>query len=229
VGVLVKPTAAAVERLALQSPAELLAGRTAHLQELYKLSGCSQHQFDQVYGSLLTAFAGYVQALPAVTDPKTTLLDERLRAAERVLFRRRAVLLPVGETVEASAQAADLWTYLVFCLALLYRLGRDLDAWHITLWTADATPLGHWSPAVMPRGLLAVHRVTHYTVQPAPIRVTPDWTGLVAGALMPAVGLNWLWRDAHAMAFWTQAIRADLPDALCPLFVDVPFAWRACP
>jgi hypothetical protein len=93
VGVLVKPTAAAVERLALQSPAELLAGRAAHLQELYKLSGCSQHQFDQVYGSLLTAFAGYVQALPAVTDPKTTLLDERLRAARaRALSPSRRAL-----------------------------------------------------------------------------------------------------------------------------------------
>lgn len=207
---------------ALRLPAALLHPHSAQIQAVYALAGCSERQFQHVYLALLTALAGYLQALPAPTQPRTTLLAQRLTAAQSVLFQRRAILLPVGETPESSAQAADLWTYLVFCLALLYRLARDLDAWMITVWSHD-TSLGPWRPSLAPRGLLSVPQATHYSVQPAPTRPTADWTGLVAGALMPTLGLQWLWRDPLATSTWVQALRSDLPTVLQPLFADLPF------
>lgn len=207
---------------ALRLPAALLHPHSAQIGAIYALAGCSERQFQPVYLALLNVLAGYLQTLPAPTQPAITLLAQRLTAAQSVLFRRRAILLPVGEAPENSAQSADLWTYLVFCLALLYGLARDLDAWVITVW-AQHERLGPWRPSLAPRGLLSVPKATHYSVHPAPIRPTADWTALVAGALMPTVGLQWLWRDPLAASAWMQALRSDLPAVLQPLFADLPF------
>ena len=122
------------------SASELLGQRQETVNRLKGWSALSETQFDVVFLPLILAFAGYVQALPH--GEQGTILDVRLQQAERVLRRRRGVILPSGAEPEQIAREEDLWTYAVFSIALLRRLARDIDAWEITLYSAH-----HQAPA----------------------------------------------------------------------------------
>ena len=198
----------------------LLAERRDALARLHALSGSSATQFEAVYQPLALALAGSVQRLPVAGDGRQTILAARLRRAEVVLARRRGVLLPPGAEPERVARQADLWTYALFSLALLRRLARDLAPWTVALWSAEGRPLGVWRPPTAPRGLARVAGVAAYSVRPSPDPPGADWTPLVAGALLPEAGLNWLWREPDVLRAWSRALSAELPAELAPLFVD---------
>ena len=198
----------------------LLAERRDALARLHALSGSSATQFEAVYRPLALALAGYVQRLPAAGDGRQTILTARLRRAEVVLARRRGVLLPPGAEPERVARQADLWTYALFSLALLRRLARAFAPWTVALWSAEGRPLGGWRPAAAPRGWAQGAGAAAYSLHPNPDPPGADWTPLAVGALLPAAGLNWLWREPEVMSAWSRALVAELPAELAPLFVD---------
>ena len=206
---------------ALIAPAQaLLDEQRDALVRLHALSGSSATQFEAVYQPLALALAGSVQRLPATGDGRQTILAARLRRAEIVLARRRGVLLPPGAEPERVARQADLWTYALFGLALLRRLAREFAPWTVALWSAEGRPLGVWRPAAAPRGPARVAGAAAYSVRPNPDPPGADWTPLVAGALLPAAGLNWLWREPDVLRAWSRALVAELPAELAPLFGD---------
>ena len=206
---------------ALIAPAQaLLDEQRDALARLHALSGSSATQFEAVYQPLALALASYVQRLPVAGDGRQTILAARLRRAEVVLARRRGVLLPPGAEPGQVARQADLWTYALFSLALLRRLARDLAPWTVALWSAEGRPLGVWRPPTAPRGLARVAGAAAYSVRPSPDPPGADWTPLVAGALLPEAGLNWLWREPDVLRAWSRALSAELPAELAPLFVD---------
>jgi len=197
----------------------LLAEQGESLARLHALSGHSTHQFEGVYTPLARALASYVQRLPAA-EGGPTLLAARLGQAERVLARRRGVLLPPGADPEQVAHEADVWTYALFSLALLRRLARAFAPWTIQLWSAAGQPLGVWQPSTAPRGLATRAGVAAYSVHANPEPPRADWTPLVAGALLPPDGLNWLWREPDVQRAWSRALTGELPAELNPLFVE---------
>lgn len=205
----------------------LLDERRDALARLHALSGSSATQFEAVYQPLALALAGYVQRLPAAGDGRQTILAARLRRAEVVLARRRGVLLPPGAEPERVARQADLWTYALFGLALLRRLAREFAPWTVALWSAEGRPLGVWRPQAAPRGPARVAGAAAYSVRPNPDPPDADWTPLVVGALLPAAGLNWLWREPDVLRAWSRALVAELPAELAPLFVD-PSSLACC-
>ena len=207
----------------------LLADCGAALDRVRNLSGSSPVQFAAAYAPLAENVAEYVQRLPAVGDPEPTILAARLRRAEGALARRRARLLPPDADPERIAREADLWTYVAFGLALLRGLARDLDAWTVALWTADRRPLGLWRPWEAPWGLARVAGAAAYTVDRHRDPPSADWTPLAAGALMPADGLHWVWREPAVLAVWTRALTAELPAELASWFDASPRSPRRAP
>ncbi len=204
-------------RIAIVEAATLLTERAEPLARLRELSNSSGSQFEAAYAPLLAAFAGYVQRLP--DEGAQTLLDARLDRAATVLARRRGMILPPGVEPERAAREADAWTYALFGLALLRGLGGALARWAVALWAADGRSLGRWRPHTEPRGLSRVKGAVAYTACPNDAPPGADWTPLVAGALLPEPGLNWLWREPGVMAVWQQAlIAADLPAEIGGLF-----------
>ena len=204
-------------RIAIVEAAILLAERAEPLARLRELSNSSGSQFEAAYAPLLAAFAGYVQRLPAEGAP--TLLDARLDRTAAVLARRRGMILPPGADPERAAREADAWTYALFGLALLRGLSGALAPWAVALWAADGRSLGRWRPHLEPRGFSRVKGAVAYTAGPNDAPPGADWTPLVAGALLPAPGLNWLWREPGVMAVWQHAlIAADLPAEFGGLF-----------
>lgn len=218
--VVVSAATAPAARIEIVGPEALLAERASALARLRRLAGCSDAQFAAAYAPLLAAFARYVQRLPAPGE--RTLLDARLERAIAVLSRRRGAILPPGAEPEQVAREADAWTYALFALALLRGLGEELAPWAVALWAADGRALGRWRPQTEPRGMARVKGAVAYSTLPAGEPPGADWTPLVAGALLPPDGLNWLWREPGVLAVWSRALLpADLPPALAGLF-DVP-------
>ena len=214
----VKPAPAPERRPILPASALLDA---ATVQQLHAASGGSATHFEAVYRPLLHAVAEYLQQLPDPAQPAITGLDARLHTAATALRRRRGRLLPPGAPAERLAQDADLWTYAVFSLALLRRLGPAVTAWRITLWSAHDQPLGVWRLWETPRGLAHVPRAAVYQAQPALHPPRTDATPLLVGALMPPAGLHWLWRAPAVLDAWRGALYAPAwPPLFEPLFSE---------
>ncbi len=220
VAVAVNAGPAGEARVPITGAGALLGERAAALERLRGLSSSSAAQYEAVYAPLLVALAGYVQRVPCARLPRHTILDARLRAAERALARRRGAILPPGAGSERAAREADLWTYTVFGLALLHRLAGEFAPWSIALWSVHDRPLGRWQPQTAPRGLARVPGVAAYSVRPAADPPGADWTPLLAGALLPEVALNWLWREPRVMSVWHRSLTVDLPPEIALLFAD---------
>ncbi len=201
------------------SASELLGQRQETVNRLKGWSALSETQFDVVFLPLILAFAGYVQALPH--GEQGTILDVRLQQAERVLRRRRGVILPSGAEPEQIAREEDLWTYAVFSIALLRRLARDIDAWEITLYSAHHQAVGRWTPYEAADGWGAWEGARCYRLKRQTASGGGDWTPLIVRALMPSAALNWLWRKSAVFDVWQKALsRPELPELIQPLFID---------
>lgn len=207
----------AADLIPIQPATALLAMHEARLERLRQQASCSAVQFEAVYAPLLTSFAEYVQRVPCPTQPDTTILQSRLRAAERALARRRGAILPRNAGPEQVAREADLWTYVLFSAALLRRLAAECAPWAITVWSNSRQPLGRWRPQVAPRGLAHMPQAAAYDVQPSDDAPGADWTLLAVGALLPSAASNWLWREPHVHAAWRQLFLGDPPAELIPL------------
>lgn len=211
---------AVLDRMPIQTPAQVLTAYAASLARVQTLSGSSVTQFTAVYTPLAQALAGYVQHLPCVYRTDHSLLSARLEQAAQVLLRRQGVLLPPGAPPERLAREADLWTYVAYSVALLRGLAADVAPWTITLWSLDDTARGVWQPWTAPRGLATVDAAA-YRVRRALHPPGADWTPLLVGALMPPAGLNWLWREPAIWQVWQQALTAaEWREPLKSLFVD---------
>jgi len=209
--------AVAADRIAIQPAATLLAPHDAQLDRLRQQASCSAVQFEAVYAPLLMGFAEYVQRVPCPTQPDITILQSRLRAAERTLARRRGAILPRNAGPEQVAREADLWTYVLFSAALLRRLAAEFAPWAITVWSSARRPLGRWRPQVAPRGLAHMPQAAAYAVQPSIDAPGADWTLLAVGALLPPAASNWLWREPHVHAVWRPLFLGDPPAELTSL------------
>jgi hypothetical protein len=200
---------------------ELLAQRQDAVQRLYGLSATSETQFRVLYLPLLRAFAEAVQMTPSDKSGGHPLLEVRLRRAERGLRRRRGVILPPGADPEQAARTEDLWTYAVLNLALLRQLARDLDAWTMTLWSADDQPLGRWTPDSAATRRVGVNEALFYRLEPHPAANGSDWTPLKVGTWLPPAALNGLWREPEVFDVWQKALsRPELPAWMQSLLVD---------
>jgi hypothetical protein len=211
------------ERADIEDGAALLARCSESMARIARLSGASATQFAATYRPLLVKWATYLQRLPDVDAPGATLLERRLRWAEQVLARRQGVILPIGTEPERAAREADLWTFAVFSVALLRRLGTALAPLAVALWSAQHQAVGRWRPDLHPRGLASVENAAAYSVFPNAASPCTEWALLAAGALLDNVARDWLWREPSVLAVWKQALVAPaLPPPIQALFSVEP-------
>lgn len=186
--------------------------------EIEQLAAVPKHHFEALYFASLNAFAGFVQQLPASEAHHHAgpggLLDHTLDVIVRAMKSRRSYLLPPGAEPEDINQKQHLWTYAVFCAALLHDIGKPVVDQRVTLLGADRRPVGCWDPwaGPMPTGRwyqMQFVRGRRYALHQA---ITP----LLARSILPEAGLTWLASDPAVLAAWLATLtgQADTAGAL---------------
>ena len=178
------------------------------VREVEQLAAVPKHHFEALYLAPLRAFAGFVQQLPASEAHHHAgpggLLDHTLDVIVRAMKLRRAHLLPPGAEPEDINQKQHLWTYAVFCAALLHDIGKPVVDQRVTLLGADRRPVGCWDPwaGPMPTGRwyqMQFVRGRRYALHQA---ITP----LLVRSILPEAGLSWLASDPVVMSAWLATL-----------------------
>ena len=210
-----KPLLAPEHALPVLDATELLSNPILQhrVREIEQLAAVPKHHFEALYLAPLRAFAGFVQQLPASEAHHHAgpggLLDHTLDVIVRAMKLRRAHLLPPGAEPEDINQKQHLWTYAVFCAALLHDIGKPVVDQRVTLLGADRRPVGCWDPwaGPMPTGRwyqMQFVRGRRYALHQA-------ITQLLVRRILPEAGLSWLASDPVVMSAWLATL-AGQPD-----------------
>jgi integrating conjugative element relaxase (TIGR03760 family) len=196
--------------LTVQRGPVLLADHTAILSSIRSIIGVPQQHWRVLYQALFTAFAEYVQRLPASEAHHHCevggLLRHALEVVELALKVRRGYVLPPGKEPEVVADQQDLWTYAVATAALLHDAGKPLIDQLVMLYSRDGLPLNVWSPWVGPMTTAGGSRYRVDFRRRGEHRAHEAVTPLLATHIVPKDGLRWLGRHHDALAAWLGAI-----------------------
>ncbi|MDX1252266.1 MAG: TraI domain-containing protein [Gammaproteobacteria bacterium] len=190
-------------------------GHQNRVREIEQLAAVPRHHFDALYCAALNAFARFVQQLPASEAHHHAgpggLLDHTLDVVVRAMKLRRPHLLPPGADPEEINQQQHLWTYAVFCAALLHDIGKPVADQRVALLGANRRTEGVWNPwsGPMPMGgwyQMKFVRGRRYALHQA---ITP----LLARGILPEAGLTWLASDPLVLGAWLATMTGQADQA----------------
>ncbi|MEM6483891.1 MAG: MobH family relaxase [Pseudomonadota bacterium] len=188
----------------------LLDPHRALLSNIQSTIGVPEKHWKLLYLPVFTAFAEFVQTLPASEAhhhcDEGGHLRHSLEVTDIALRNRRGFVLPPGKEVEQVSAEQDVWTYAVATAALLHDIGKPLVDQVITLFGKDSTPLSVWSPWF---GTMRQCGGVFYQLQfrrDRDYRLHEAIGPMVASKLMPRDGLRWLNQHPDAMAAWAKAM-----------------------
>lgn len=189
--------------------------RTVFLKETKSSISINQAHWEELYYSLISNFAAFVQMLPASEGHHHSyaggLLDHSLEVMQYAVRARRGVLYPRGGKEDLISQKADIFTYAVASAALLHDVGKavtDLLVVH-TVPKQDEPKI--WTPTTgkMPVGQSYVWRSnsnkTHKLHEIAGLQIIPS--------LIPEKGQMWLFSDQELYQLWVSAISGQYGQA----------------
>lgn len=188
----------------LRSGADLLAEQSTRLSRIRREAGVPSAQWRSLYRTLLEAFAGYVQSLPASAGG--SLLEVRLDAVSHALALQRRCAPPRSPVDDDSAEGHGVWIFVAVASALLRDLGREVLAHRVELCDDKGRKLGEWEPWAGPVSLRAA---TSLRLRPrhGPLpRQSTMLPAFVAASIVPEPGLRWICGDAAALDAWVRAI-----------------------
>ena len=198
------------------SPAELLAPHSDLLRRIRDLVGVPLKHWAALYAPLFDRFASYVQRVPASEAHHHChlggLLQHSLEVVLDTLVLRRGALLPPGVSPEELAKVQDVVTYACATAALLHDVGKPAADQRITLFGADQSVLGLWSPldGPIPTDAQAYRVVFTGTRR---YRRHERLAPLLASKLLPPDGLRWIAAEPWVMDRWLAALQGETDDA----------------
>ncbi len=134
----------------VKTPDELLAPHAKKIAEMYRLAGVQRSVFDRYYQPALDRLAAFAQATPASENHHHAyaggLLEHSLQTIQFALKARKSHILPAGEGPEVTTRVSDLYTYCVFCAAILHDIAKPATDQRITLYANTRDVIGEWSP-----------------------------------------------------------------------------------
>lgn len=127
--------------------------------------GFPHEMFDEAVRPVITAFAEFVQLLPASESHHHAepggLFTHTMEVASFALDYRRGQILPKGAPPEAIGEQAHRWTYAVFVAALLHDAGKPVA--DMRVWLRKGAKRDElWSPFA---GSMAACGATSYRVE----------------------------------------------------------------
>lgn len=188
----------------------LLAEHRVRLKSIRAIIGVPEQHWRWLYQTLFTAFAEFVQRLPASEAHHHCeaggLLRHALEVVELALKIRRGHVLPPDKEPEVVIAEQEVWTYAVASAAMLHDVGKALVDQRIVLQRRDGLPIGLWSPWTGP---MSKTGGTHYRIEfqrGRDHRLREAVTPLLVAHIVPNDGLRWLGDHHDALAAWLGAI-----------------------
>lgn len=196
--------------IAVQRGSELLVSHHARLESIRSMVGVPDQHWRLLYQPLFSAYAEYVQCMPAAATPRdsevVSLLRRALETVDLALKVRRGYVLPPGKEPEVVANEQDVWTYAVATAALLHDLGKALHEQCFRIYGRNCLPLGTWNPWV---GAVTQTGSGYYRIDR---RHCVEWrsadaiTLLIVAYIVPKDGLRWLGDHNDVLDGWIHAI-----------------------
>lgn len=157
--------------------------------------------YDTLYKELINNFVSFVQILPVSNDAKLgSLLDESLMRALYALQMQQK---------EKHDEEVDLvMSYVIFSAALLFDIGCVAENRTIIISEKNGSFIKIWDPFCDG----AIREGCYYKIRHGG-GLTP-WSSrrstiTLACNLMPKIGFNWIYKNAHAFNIWLSLLVDD--------------------
>jgi hypothetical protein len=173
---------------------------------LRQLISAPSDVYAELYLSTLHAFAELCQSMPSDANPQAYgFIDQQLRILIAALKLRRGDMLPSNSDSESIAEQEPLWTYALFSAGLLWQLSHIQQHYSVDLYKHKGEKLGSWHPVA---GSLSEENTYYQLLQkpPAFALEQTQFQILMAGKIMPTVGLRWLAEHQPIFKIWWEVI-----------------------
>lgn len=120
-----------------------------YVSEIKLLVGCSSEVFNGIYKLSLSKLAEYCQELPFsqhYNPEKFGFLERQLKLAISALKLRRGRLFPKNAGAENIARDEGMWTYAIFCVAIMHGLYTISNQVIVYIKNKNDEVLGEWTP-----------------------------------------------------------------------------------
>jgi len=175
--------------------------------------GVPQEHWQINYLGFLNSFASKVQLLPASESHHHSsyggLLEHSLETGLNALKLRRGKMLPVGANAEVIEREKEIWSYAVFTAALLHDVGKPLTDQILTI--VSESPSRKFNPVTE---TLVKDDVYHLSFRHGrKYRSHENLPLLLAGSLVPKIGLNWITSNPDILDEWTLCLTGRKSEA----------------
>ena len=175
--------------------------------------GVPQEHWQINYLDFMNNFASKVQLLPASESHHHSsyggLLEHSLETGLNALKLRRGKMLPVGANAEVIEREKEIWSFAIFTAALLHDVGKPLTDQIVTI--VSETPSRKFNPVTE---TLVEENVYHLSFRRGrKYRSHENLPLLLAGSLVPTIGLNWITSNPDILDEWTLCLTGRKSEA----------------
>lgn len=172
--------------------------------------------FESLLVPLINQISTYYQNLPETNHSYYALpgglLDHALQrtAAAARLFFEEAIVVDGNELSELQ----QLWLFTLLSASLLKGIGKLCVDYKVSLFNNQGEMVKVWNPLIDP--MIAGGKYYNFAFEPDNIEhisLRRRITLMLAYALMPAEGFNWIASNKHALTVWLALLQDDLEGA----------------
>lgn len=183
--------------------------RPALLEKIKSYSGLDANAYESLCHNLIANLISYCQNLP---DPSNSYYAQAGGLVDYALNRTEAALglfqefMVVGS--EGLSEEQKLWQYVLYSAAILQGIGKLFVDFQINLFDVNGHLLKQWNPLL--ESLNNIGSYYNYEFQQeGDIDFRRRLNLLLAKAIMPVRGFNWIASDKEALAVWLALLNED--------------------
>ena len=201
--------------LPMASATQFLADnkRQVLLEKIKAFSGLEVARYESLCATLIDNLISYCKGLP---DSANSYYSQVGGLADHALNRTEAALGLFQEFIivepEGLSEEQNLWQYALYSAALLQGIGKLFIDYRINLYDINGQLLKQWNPL-----LESLNNVgSYYTYEfqkDGDIEFRRRLNLLIAKAIMPPSGFNWIASNPEVLAIWLALLNEDQASA----------------
>ncbi|MDI1351888.1 MAG: TraI domain-containing protein, partial [bacterium] len=188
--------------------------RHALMQKIKEYIGLESTRYESLCALLMDNLVGYCQSLPETNNSYYSqsggLVDYALNRTEAAMGLFQEFM--IQDQSQMLSEEQKLWQYALFSAALLQGIGKLFIDYRVNLYDINGQLLKQWNPLF--ESLANTGSYYDYEFQKdADSEFRRRLNLLMAKALMPASGFNWIASNPQILAIWLALLNEDLRGA----------------